>query len=274
MNHPQIAAFARLAKENTLPTRALEGQKTQISRTMHALAYDAIHDEIIVNSPLAQAILIFRGGANGEEPPLRVIQGPKTQIQGTDYDGNDQMAYDDVHGEIYIPSDRNKILTFSREQNGDVAPIRVLGGSNTGIRGSTRGHARVGVDPVHNLLIVTSPAAPGSSDGASMLIFDRTANGNVRPKSVIQGPLTQVGGGSAAHAASDKGFIIAGCGASSICAWSINDKGNISPRSRIPVQQITGVAPSGIALNPKDKEVIVTSGNRNRVMTFSWPEVF
>jgi len=33
---------------------------------MHALAYDAVHDEIIVNSPLAQAILIFRGGANGE----------------------------------------------------------------------------------------------------------------------------------------------------------------------------------------------------------------
>ena len=88
---------------------------------MHALAYDSVHDEIIVNSPLAQAILIFRGGANGEEPPIRVIQGPRTQIQGTDYDGNDQMAYDEVHGEIYIPVDRNKILTFSREANGDHA---------------------------------------------------------------------------------------------------------------------------------------------------------
>ena len=42
----------------------------------------------------------------------------------------------------------------------------------------------------------------------------------------------------------------------------------------IPVQQITAVAPSGIALNPTHKEVTVTSGNRNRVMTFSWPEVF
>ena len=81
-------------------------------------------------------------------------------------------------------------------------------------------------------------------------------------------------GGSAAHVATDKGFIIAGCGAASICAWSINDKGNVPPRWKIPVQQITGVAPSGIALNPAHKEVIVTSGNRNRVMTFSWPEVF
>ena len=50
MNHPQIAAFARLAKEDTLPVRALEGQKTRISRTMHALAYDSMHDEIVVNS--------------------------------------------------------------------------------------------------------------------------------------------------------------------------------------------------------------------------------
>jgi len=55
--HPQIAAFARLAKENTPPVRVLEGQKTMISRTMHGFAYDAIHDEIVVTSPLAQAIL-------------------------------------------------------------------------------------------------------------------------------------------------------------------------------------------------------------------------
>ncbi len=107
-----------------------------------------------------------------------------------------------------------------------------------------------------------------------MQIFDRTANGNVKPKSIITGPRTEVGGGSAAHAATDKGFIIAGCGNASVCAWSINDNGNVPPRWKIPVQQITGVAPSGIALDPAHKEVIITSGNRNRVMTFSWPEVF
>ena len=67
MSHPQIAAFARLAGENTPPTRVLEGQKTLLSRTMHGFAYDEVNDEIVVNSPLAQAILTFRGGASGEE---------------------------------------------------------------------------------------------------------------------------------------------------------------------------------------------------------------
>ena len=49
---------------------------------MHDIAFDGIHDEIAVTSPLAQAILSFRGAANGEEVPLRVIQGNKTQIKG------------------------------------------------------------------------------------------------------------------------------------------------------------------------------------------------
>jgi hypothetical protein len=271
VNHPQIAAFARLAKENSLPTRALEGQKTLISRTMHTLAYDPVHDEVIVNSPLAQAILTFRGGANGEEAPVRVIQGPHTQIQGTDYDGNDQMAFDEIHGEIYIPVDRSKILVFSREANGDVAPLRVLAGPDTQIHGTTRGHARVGVDPVHNLVIVGVSGESGN--GGSMLIFDRMANGNVKPKAVITGPNTALGGGGAAHVSS-AGWIIASCVGGAICAWNVNDSGDAAPRWKIPVQQVAGVAPSGIALDPAHKEVIVTSGNRNRVMTFSWPEVF
>ena len=48
---------------------------------MHGFSYDPIHDELVVNSPLAQAILTFRGGANGEEAPVRVIQGPTILVQ-------------------------------------------------------------------------------------------------------------------------------------------------------------------------------------------------
>ena len=122
MDHPQIAAFARLAGENTPPVRALEGQKTLISRTMHGFGFDELHDEICVTSPLAQAILSFRGGANGEEPPLRVIQGPHTQIKGTARGANDKVSVDPANNEIYIPIDPGAILVFDRTANGDVAP--------------------------------------------------------------------------------------------------------------------------------------------------------
>jgi len=184
------------------------------------------------------------------------------------------MAFDEVHGEIYIPVAGNKILVFSRESNGDVAPLRVLGGPDTGIRGSARGHARVGVDGVHNVVVVTSTGERGGN-GGSMLIFDRMATGNTKPRAVIQGPKTLIGGGGGQpHVYAEKGWIVGGCANGSVCAWSINDTGDTPPRFKIPVQQIAGIGPSGIALDPAHREVIVTSGNRNRVLTFSWPELF
>ncbi|PYS27677.1 MAG: hypothetical protein DMG11_15625 [Acidobacteria bacterium] len=279
MNHPQIAAFARLAKENTPPTRVLEGQKTKISRTMHGFGYDPIHDEIVVTSPLTQAILIFRGSAKGEDPPIRVIQGPRTQILGTAGGGLDRVSVDPVNSEILLPIapggtvKEGGVLIFDREANGDVAPKRVL----VGVRGA------VAVDPVHNLLIANS--------GTSMQIFDRTASGNARPKAVIQGPNSLMATISSFQVYGPKGWIIGGCdrapgmaGSSpAICAWSVNDNGDVPPRWKIPVQQLTGYAPSGIALDPSHKEIIFSaagqrirppSGIMNTVITFSWPEIF
>ena len=51
-----------------------------LGRTMHGIDYDEIHDEIVVPQQLGQAIMIFKGTARGEEPPVRVIQGSRTMI--------------------------------------------------------------------------------------------------------------------------------------------------------------------------------------------------
>src|SRR6185503_10403911 len=137
--------------------------------TMHAFAYDSIHDEIVVTSPLTQSILIFKGGANGDEAPARVIQGPHTQILGTAYCGNDKVSVDPVNNEILLPtgtggdgcgaagSTPNAILAFDREANGDVAPKRVLSGPDTQIRGANA----IAVDPVRDLLIVNGGGGQG-----------------------------------------------------------------------------------------------------------------
>src|SRR2546425_7187089 len=189
-------AYARLAKENMVPVRILEGQKTQISRTMHSMEYDPVHDELVVNSPLAQAILTFRGGSGGEEPPVRVIEGPKTQIQGTDYDGNDKMAMDPVNGEIYIGvatsggPGKGVVLVFDRLGNGDVAPKRILGGANTQFQFPTpkgQGFPHMVVYPVRNLLIV--------SRRGSLLIFDADSSRDGNAQSVVDGPQTLLCGG-------------------------------------------------------------------------------
>ena len=171
---------------------------------MHGFAYDAIHDEIVVSGPLTQSILVFRGGAKGEEPPIRVIQGPHTQILGTAEGGNDKVSIDPVNNEILLPvgtgvSRENRtpvaptgVLIFSREANGDVAPKRFLSGPDTqivaGAYASGAGGGAifaVAADPVHNRLVVNS--------GGAMLIFDRTASGNTKPLAVIKGPKSGVG---------------------------------------------------------------------------------
>ncbi len=241
---------------------------------MHGFAYDTVHDEIVVTSPLTQAILIFRGGASGEEAPTRVIQGPHTQILGTARGGNSIVSVDGVHGEIYLPIAPGNILVFAREANGDVPPKRVLIGVGGGA---------VAVDPVHDLLVVNRSGA--------MMIYDRTASGNAMPKAVIQGPKSEVGGTSSFQVYPPKGWIIGGCGQAfasslSICAWSISDNGDVPPRWKIPVQQLTGYQPSGIALDPAHKEIILSasgqkiqvarppSGIMNTAITFSWPEIF
>lgn len=266
-----------MARENTAPVSALAGQKTLISRTMHALEYDPIHDELCVNSPLTQAILTFRGGAAGEEAPIRVIQGPHTQIQSTGYDGNDKMALDSVNGEIYIPvatsggAGKGVILVFDRTANGDAPPKRVLGGPDTGFNFPTargQGFPFVAIDPERNLLVVSSRGA--------LLIFDRTAAGNAKPRRVIEGSLTGLAGGGGSIRISPKGFIVGACSPrGSVCAWGIEESGNVAPHWRIPVEQIAGVGLNGqIALDPAHKEVVVPNGARNVVMTFSFPEIF
>ena len=64
----------------TLDGGRIEATAAKLSRTMHSIFFDQIHDEIVVTNPFAQAVLTFRGDANGEVPPIRIIQGPKTGL--------------------------------------------------------------------------------------------------------------------------------------------------------------------------------------------------
>ena len=156
-----------------MPARLIAGQRTLLSRTMHDIRYDAVHDEFVVNNPFAHAILVFRGGADGEEAPIRVIQGPSTQLAGTS-----RLDVDVVNNEIIIP-DGDRILVFPREGNGEVAPLRVIHGSDTRLISG----GAVAVDPVSNLIVIGTNRGfrEGEGDG-SLLIYNRTDNGNVPPR--------------------------------------------------------------------------------------------
>ena len=83
---------------------------------MHAIAYDEIHDEIVVPQQFGQAILVFKRRTRGEAPPIRVIQGSKTQLIALD-----RLAVDPVNDEIYVP-EGDKILVFPRPRTATSRP--------------------------------------------------------------------------------------------------------------------------------------------------------
>jgi hypothetical protein len=307
---PRISAFARLANGNVAPDRIIEGQQTNLSRTMHGLAYDHVNDEIIVPVALSGAILVFRGGAVGNEPPVRVIQGPDTGLIRPHTANVDPESGEILAGD---PSARG-VLVFDRLANGNVKPKRVISGPKTKFR------EIVGVasDTKNNAIVVAS-RAPGGPNG--IFIFDRLAQGDVAPKRSIEGPMTgALGRFRQLSVDPDRGKIYLAVQAfraqqptpqkaadlytneaslkklrdaekegetrsrggtvprlleaGFIGVWNIDDNGNVPPRMIIRGPETRSVGFAGVAFNPKHGEVYGVSGNLNGFLTYLIPQFF
>lgn len=277
MAHSQIAAFARLAKENSAPKRLIAGQKTKLSRTMHDIRYDAVHDEFLVTNPFAKAIMTFRGGADGEEAPIRVIQGPATQLAAN----VDRLDVDPVNNEILIPN-RNAILVFPRDARGDVAPKRILRGPATELRNATT----VAADALNGVLVsglMNDGGRTNATGSGGLLVFERTASGDTAPLRVIRGPKTGIRIAEQLQVYPPKGWIIITQSTDwsvmepenvFVGVWSIRDQGDLAPRWRLAGPKTGIVKPRGVALIPKYKELVVADMTLNSVLTYSFPELF
>jgi hypothetical protein len=232
---------------------------------MHDVRHDPVKDELIVANPFAAAILIFRGGANGQEAPIRVIQGPRTQLRGPQ-----RMDIHPTRRELFVPSGGG-ILVFDLDASGDVAPKRVIRGPNTEGPGGS-----VAVDPINNLI-----ATPGRN--RSILIFDLMANGDVKPLRVIRGPKTQIDRiNQMAIYAEGKLVVVAMPGVQGLVepprvfigAWSLDDNGDVEPKFAIAGEATTMKKSFSVALDKDHQDVIVSDMRLNGVMTFHVPEMF
>ena len=301
MAHPQIATYARLADGNAKALRAIAGQNTLITRSIHDMGYDPVRDEIYVIQTRLPAITTFQGDAGGDVAPIRTIMGPKTQLAAT----SGRLALDSVHHEIFIPGG-NKVLVYPQEADGDVAPLRVLEGPDTQL-----GAAALTVDPVHNLLIVSgqthgwgrlgiSPAdliingasgRRGSLEGGSVgqiAIFNRTASGNTKPLRVITGSKTLLSSTQTIMTTyPPRGWILGAVWGSDygetgapfseramVGVWSIYDNGDVPPRWTIGGPNGILRQARGVAVDPKHKTVLVSDKYINGVLSFEFPELF
>jgi DNA-binding beta-propeller fold protein YncE len=120
-----------------------------------------VEPSITVHSRLAQ----------DNAPPVRVIRGPKTELNLPM-----KIFVDTVHNEIFVAnSGTSAILVFSRTADGDVAPIRKLQGP------ATRLKRPVGlfVDVKNNELWATNPEEHNAT------VYTRTAEGDTPPLRIL-----------------------------------------------------------------------------------------
>ncbi len=273
-----------------IPSRVISGQKTRIGRTIHGIAYNAVRDEIVTVNPLAAAILVFRGGASGEEAPLRVIQGPSTHLILPH-----AVSIDPQNKEIIVGDRESEVVVFPDAGDGNLAPRRLLRGAKTKLA-FVVGTA---VDSARNLLFVAN-SGPGAT---GILIFNRTDTGDVAPRAMLSGPRTGltypwevrvygdqlfVGGTNSDYRMPyDRGELhpradLAGIPQSPwrsdtlgfIGVWNVTDCGDVPPRAIIRGALSGLIHPTGVALDPEHGELIASDSVRNGIFTFLVPDFF
>ncbi len=117
-------------------------------------------------------ITVYRRTASGNEPPLRVIEGPATQ-----FNWPTGLAFDPDRRELYVANDMGpSILVFDAEAKDNAAPKRVLKGPLTGLANPTS----VSLDLENRELWVAN------FGGHTGTVYELTASGNTAPKRTIR----------------------------------------------------------------------------------------
>ena len=182
---PQVAVYRKGASGNEKPKRLLIGDKTRLSDS-HGLAIDSKRKLLFINNWgnvsdyrvagsgrfEAPSITVYPLTADGDTPPLRVIQGPKTQL---DWPG--AMSLDPDSGDLYVANDMGQeIIAFHSNDQGDVAPSRAIKGPKTGLTYPTG----VFVDSRNKEVWASNLG------NSTATVYPLAANGDVAPLRIIR----------------------------------------------------------------------------------------
>lgn len=216
-------------------------------------------DLLYVGNTGNNSITVYRHDASGNTAPLRVIAGSKT---GIDQPG--QLS-EDASGNLYVVNgaayaSSSGILVFARGAHGDVAPLRKLAGTATGL---------------HYVLAVTVDKNTGdifavdenvdAEGGSSLVRFSPDASGNEAPLARSEGNLNP-----AVEIASDStGKYIVEAHAAQCCNSSNNGITTLSKHFSSgaepsePYEIDAFIPPNGLADDPTTKTYLVTGNSGN-----------
>ena len=208
-----LVIFSNEQVGNVAPSREIHTPHGTFGITV-----DEAAQEVFLTVQHDSAIVVYKKGASGEEPPLRMLQGDRTRLadpHGIALDAKRGVFYVTNHGSVHSTS-RNEgtmltprqreeqlklvnwplerdfavpgsgrtlppaITVYAKSATGDAAPLRVIEGPRTGLNWPTG----IAADPDRGDIYVTNDTTD------SILVFDAEASGNVAPKRVLKGPKT------------------------------------------------------------------------------------
>lgn len=167
-----------------LPLRTLAfSVESDGSRALQRESATGAADLIYIGNDGNNSITVYPNAASGNAAPVRVIAGPRTGISNPGQlaeDGQNNLYV--ANGKFGLTSISPAILVFAHGANGNVAPIRKIAGSKTGLN-FVEG---VTVDKrTGDIFVMDSEPLPNNAPQffSSILRFAPNANGNVAPVS-------------------------------------------------------------------------------------------
>jgi len=180
-----VVVYRKTAEGEDQPIRTLAGDRTELEDP-HGVALDTKNGWLFVTNhghvkdsqpPRAgrfepPSITVYPLKASGDTAPLRILEGPKTQLNWPAH-----LFVDPEHGDLYVANDvGDSVLVFRTTDTGDVAPARIIHGPKTGLKNPTG----LFVDAKNDELWVSNMG------NHSAVVFPRTANGDAVPLRTIR----------------------------------------------------------------------------------------
>ena len=178
--------FSHDARGNATPTRELF-----TPHGSYGIAVDEQKQELFITVEHTNAVVVYPKMAQGDEKPLRIIQGEHTGLEdphGVAVDSRNQLLYVSNHGNARNPGGAGgafrppSITVYPLNGSGDAAPLRVIKGDATKLDWP----AQIYLDAEKQELFVANDADD------SVLVFRAASNGDAAPARMLKGPKTGI----------------------------------------------------------------------------------
>ena len=238
-----LVIFSNEQQGNVAPHREIHTPHGTFGITV-----DEEAQEVFLSVQHDSAIVVYRKGASGEEPPLRLIQGVRSRL--ADPHG---IALDARRGLLYV-TNHGSVHETAEEAGDELTPER-----------RAEELARV------NWPLTRSFAVPGSGQTLppSITVYEKTASGDAAPVRVIEGPRTRLNWPTGIAIDPDNGDIyVANDTTHSILVFDADASGDVAP-SRVIIGSNTGLQnPTGIVLDKEHGEMWVANFGNHTATAF------